>query len=91
MNSYSSDIKQIIGHAFTCVELGEHSFFAGGRENVYNHYGNLFVGSSGNSTLNYFMFLLCSFWAYTHRTLHPTTKTHAHFSFILNGQKMEMA
>jgi hypothetical protein len=41
-------------HGDENVQQGEHSFIAGGNENLYRHYGNQYGGSSENWALIYF-------------------------------------
>ena len=50
-------------HGDENVQQGEHSFIAGGNENLYRHYGNQYGGSSENWALIYFKTMLYNSFA----------------------------
>jgi hypothetical protein len=52
------------------VEQREHSSFAGGNANLYNHFENQYDGSFENWKLIYLKTLLCHYQT----TLHPSTR-----------------
>jgi hypothetical protein len=64
---------------------------AGKSANLYNHFGNQFVGFSENWEYFYLNSQLYHFWAYNQKILHHSTKTlnYVHSSFIHNSQKLE--
>ena len=74
------------------VEQGEHSSFAGGSANLYNHFENQYGSSLKNWDSTYLKTQLYYSWAYTQSTLHTTTRTllnYVHSNFICNSQKLE--